>query len=223
MSGCVGVIANDAGRYTLFSMALSQLQKPVNTQALWHITSDRIMGRNGVVKDALAVGAEWLLFLDDDHTFPPDTLMRLLSHDLPVVGALYLQRQKPFRPIAYSEKAGTWYKHLRLPDLPNEGLVPVRAMGTGGMLIRSEVFRQIEYPWFEHGLASEDLMFCDKVHELGIEMFIDAGVRLGHLATSAMWPSYWQGKWTVGFHLADGFALHAPIAEDDEPEPPEPS
>lgn len=214
MSGHVGIIANDAGRYTIFSVALTQLKHPVNTGILWKLTSDRIIGRNAVVRDALDVGSEWVMFLDDDHTFPADILNQLLSHNLPVVGALYVQRAAPFMPIAYSSKneEDGMYTPLRLTDdLPEKGLVQVRACGTGGMLIRSEVFHQLEYPWFEHGEASEDLIFCDKVHELGIPIHVDTGIRMGHLSMAACWPDHSTGKWAIGFSLADGFEMIAAI------------
>lgn len=215
MSGHVGIIANDAGRYTMFSVCLTQLRHPVNTQLLWKLTSDRIIGRNAVVKDALEAGTEWVMFLDDDHAFPGDILLRLLSHEQPVVGALYLQRQTPFTPIAYSEKNddGT-YTPLRFHEIPEKGLVEVAAVGTGGMLIRSEVLREIPEPWFEHGVASEDLMFCDKVRALGIPIHVDTGIRMGHLSMASIWPSYTNGEWAIGFQLADGFTMLAAVEKE---------
>src|SRR5947208_1793411 len=104
MSGTVGVIASDWGRATLFTTSLTTLRTPVNTSLDWALTSDRIIGRNKLAQRAIDAGAEWLMFIDDDHTFPKDLLLRLLAHDKPVVGALYMQRMVPFAPIAYSHK-----------------------------------------------------------------------------------------------------------------------
>lgn len=189
----------------------------MNTKIDWALTSDRIIGRNSLAQRAVDEGAEWLLFLDDDHVFPDDILIRLLAHDLPVVGALYLQRQVPFAPIAYSEKTDdARYIPIDLTDAPATGLLEVAALGTGGMLIRTEVFRAMEYPWFEHGRASEDLIFCDKVNELGLgPIHVDLGVRLGHMTPASIWPSQTDGEgWSVGFSVADNFSMKIPIQAD---------
>lgn len=218
MSGAIGIIASDTSRYSLFTVCLTSLHKPVNTAAVWALTSDRILGRNRCVKDALEMGAEWLIFLDDDHVFEAALLERLLAHDKPVVGSLYLQRMKPFAPVAYSHKdEDEVYHPLKLAQYESDELVEVAALGTGGMLIRSEVLRAMERkgePWFEHGRASEDLIFCDRVYELGLgPIYCDLGARMGHLSPMAFWPSCTDGEWEVGFALADGYQLKVPISE----------
>lgn len=223
MSGTLGVICNDNARYSLFAIRLSQLLHPPNTALDWSVTSDRIIGRNTLAEKALERGSEWLMFVDDDHVFPADILLRLLEHDVPVVGALYMQRQVPFRPIAYASKDDLGrYHSIHLSDYEPEELVPVRSLGTGGMLIRSEVLREMRdaYPdrrWFEHGSASEDHIFCDKCDELGIPVHVDLGARMGHMTSTAIWPSNDEELgWAVGFTVADQFSMKAPIAPKDE-------
>lgn len=212
MAGMIGVIGNDTSRYTMFWIHLTALRKPVNTQPGWAVTGDRILGRNKVVEQALDVGAEWLLFLDDDHVFGPGLLERLLSHNKPIVGSLYLQRMVPFQPVAYSDKIDDTYYPLNLHNYGEDDLVEVAAVGTGGMLIRSEILHAIEPPWFEHGRASEDLIFCDKVYELGLgPIYCDLGARMGHISPAALWPSFSDDTWEVGFAFTDGFRMSVPI------------
>lgn len=209
MSGAIGLIAPDTSRYTMFWISMSSLERPVNTIPCWSVTSDRILGRNSCVEQALDKGAEWLMFLDDDHVFGPALLKRLLSHDVPVVGALYLQRQMPFQPVAYEYKTedGT-YIPVNLHNHGDDDLIEVMAIGTGGMLIRSEVLRAIEKPWFEHGRASEDLIFCDKVYELDLgPIYCDLGARMGHIQPAALWPTHDGVNWQAGFAMADGFSV----------------
>lgn len=215
----VGVIANDTGRYSLFTFMLTMLHTPVNTKIQPALTSDRILGRNKLAKIAIEEGMEWLLFIDDDHAFKHDLLLRLLAHDVPIVGSLYLQRMLPFSPIAYSHKTeDDYYIPIDLTSLPDTGLVEVQAVGTGGMLIRTEVFRELEYPWFEHGRASEDLIFCDRAREAGFPIYCDLGSRLGHFTVSAIWPSWVDNEWVVGFSVADNFSLYVPIETPAEVE-----
>lgn len=226
MSGMVGVIADDCGRYSLFSYCLTSLAAPVNTQIRFAISSDRSIGRNNLVKQAFDAGAEWLWFVDDDHTFPPSTLQKLVGasdpDERPVVGALYCQRQAPFSPIAYSAKHKDGrYVPLFLPDLPPDDLVQVRALGTGGMLIHMSVFDKMIYPWFQHTTEqSEDLRFCDILDGLGVPVYVHTGVRLGHISPTAVHPTYHPVEgWQIGFSIADQFSLAIgidPIKEEGE-------
>lgn len=216
IAGVVGVIANDTSRYSLFTVCLTSLRSPVNTIPKWALTSDRILGRNRVVKEALDVGAEWLLFLDDDHVFGPELLNRLLAHEKPIVGSLYLQRMMPFAPVAYASKTDDGvYIPVDLAAHGPEDLIEVAAVGTGGMLIRSEILHAMNEPWFYHGRASEDLIFCDRVYEQGLgPIYCDLGARLGHMSPAALWPSHSDGSWEVGFALSDGFRLTVPIGQE---------
>lgn len=217
MSGTIGIIANDAARYTLFNVALTQLKHPPNTKVDWALCTDMSRGRNMLVERSLEMGSEWILFIDDDHVFPSDLLLRLLSHDKPIVGSLYLRRHHPFAPNAFSHlREDKMYEPIDLTLLPREGLLKVRAVGTAGMLIRSEVFREIPEPWFEYGQigkwgASEDIIFCEKAAEAGIEVFVDLAAQLGHMAPCAIWPSWVDEEWAVGFSVADGTSLYCPI------------
>lgn len=221
LSGTVGIIANSFGRVTVFSVCLSSLVSPLNTAIQWSIGSDRIVGRNNLVRETLNYGSEWLFFLDDDHAFDRNILIRLLSHEKDIVASLYTQRVRPFAPIAYSKRDddGT-YAALDLTKYGKEDLVPVRAAGTGGMLIRSEVFRAMEDPWFEHGKASEDLLFCEKAKNAGFQVYCDLGARLGHADPVIIWPAYLdeEEQWGIGFNLADNYNLYVPIESPNSEE-----
>src|SRR5687768_2204965 len=51
--------------------------------------------RNVLARDALQRGCDWLLWIDSDMRFPPDTLARLLAHGEAMVGADYPRRVEP--------------------------------------------------------------------------------------------------------------------------------
>jgi hypothetical protein len=222
MSGTVGIVANDTGRYTLFTVCLTQLRHPANTRVDFGLSTDLALARNTLVERSLEDGSEWMLFLDDDHVYPADLLLRLLAHDKPIVCSLYLRRAQPFAPVVFTgrDEEGM-YESLDLTTVPNEGLLKIHAGGTAGMLIRSEVFREIPYPWFEHGQvgewnSSEDIIFCEKAGAAGIDIFLDLEAQLGHLTPSAIWPSWIDNQWTVGFSVADGLRLYYPIEKQAE-------
>src|SRR5262245_7256900 len=174
MSGTIGIIAKDEARYTIFWVCLLQLlgDSPPNTRWDIAISTDIPGARNTLAQRSLEVGSEWILFVDDDMNFPHDVLKRLLAHEEDIVGAPYLRRAGDHSPLAFSERnEDGLYEAIDLTQLPGEGLLKVRALGGGCLLIRSEVFRAIssEPNWFEHGRvhgrdwnAAEDIIFCEK-------------------------------------------------------------
>lgn len=225
MSGTVGIIAQDNNRYTMFSICLTQMgsEVPPNTRVDWGISTDIPGARNALVQRSLDVGSEWILFIDDDQVFPPNLLTQLLSHDVPIVSALYLRRAGGHDPVAFSHRREDGlYEPVDLTKLPGKGLLKIYACGAGGLLIRSEVFRAIsdEPDWFQHGHvpgtnwnAAEDIIFCEKANRAGIEIFLDLEMPIGHMAPSAIWPSFVDEEWCLGFSVADGTRLYVPIED----------
>lgn len=213
MSGTVGVICDTTARYSMFTEALVSLRNPVNTAFDFEYGADRGRSRNTLVERSLERGSEWMLFLDDDHTFPPTLLLQLLSREQPVVASLYLQRTDPFLPIANGTKTDGLYTPIDLSQYEGHGLVPIVGAGTGGMLIRSEVFHQLEPPWFLHTTKqSEDLYFCDRCIEAGIPIFVDLDAPLGHIAANNVIP-YFDEKlgWVARIIVSGRLRITVPI------------
>lgn len=211
MSGVVGIIATDLARYTLFTSALLNLRGPVNTEIRWSVGTDLANGRNRLVEQALDGGAEWVFFLDDDASFDGEILMRLLAHEQPLVASLYLSRAAPYHPVAYGRKSvdaagdDVWHP-ISMVGAPATGLVPIVAAGSSGMLVRSEVFRAVGWPWFEKtNRGSEDITFCERATAAGFDLHVDLGAAMGHLGTLAIWPVFSEeaGGWATQMTLSD--------------------
>ena len=214
MGGMIAVVSADTSKYTMFWVSLDALERPMETTPCWPISTDRIHGRNTAVQQALEAKADWLFFVDDDHVFGPKLLRRMLGRGVPVVGALYLQRHVPFLPVAFSHKEGNIYVNVNLHNHGDDDLIKVAAVGTGGMLIQRKLLEQMEPPWFEHGDTTEDLLFCNKVYELGLgPVYCDLGARMGHLQPAAVWPAHDGTNWQAGFALADGFSVTVELPE----------
>jgi GT2 family glycosyltransferase len=187
---------------------------PVNTQVRFKIGSDKGVSRNWLVADSLERGSEWMFFIDDDHTFASTILLQLLSHDKPVVASLCLQRENPFWPTCYEsrdEKNGM-FTSLDLTD--KTGLQPIVAAGAAGMLIRSEVFYEIEPPWFLHtDEQSEDLYFCRKAAEAGFPLFVDLNATLGHINPMTVVPRLYEGEWIADLVVSQSMNVGLRIGE----------
>ncbi len=77
--------------------SLMSLRKPPNTLITKVGDKPVDIARNEIVSK---LEKDWLFFMDSDMTFPPETLERLLSWDLPIVSGLYF---KPYgKPVPHS-------------------------------------------------------------------------------------------------------------------------
>jgi hypothetical protein len=84
------------------------------------------------------------------------------------------------------------------------------------MLIRSEVFHELEPPWFVHTTKqSEDLYFCDRLAEAGFPMFVDLNARLGHLAVFNIYPDF-DEQWGAGISVSPSMKVVLPIVMPGE-------
>jgi hypothetical protein len=158
--------------------------------------------RHRLVAEALAWEADYMLCLDADHVFPADTLVRLLAHGLPAVGANYPRRFAPTAPTAAvssegGESAGLLYSTREKAEA---GLVePVAHLGFGVLLLDMRLFDALQaqaesegdgsasgssdanfLPLFKFeptankvGMIGEDVFFFRKLAECGIRPFVD--------------------------------------------------
>lgn len=202
MAGCIGVACGDTGRYSAFAEALARLEKPPGTSIYFAKGSDRESSRNALVREMLKAEDEWMLFLDDDQIFAEDLLTRLLASGLDLIGGLYLRRDNPFSPVAYEDVLPDGrFVPLDLTMHAQDVVLPVRAVGTGAMLVRRRVFEDMEDPWFRRAELTEDMIFC---LECGYQAHVDLGARVGHMTTAAVWPSTTPDKeWAVGFTITE--------------------
>jgi GT2 family glycosyltransferase len=197
LSGTIGVCAQDAGRFTEFSLALARLEKPEGWEVMGVMNYDLAHARNFLAQN---FKGDHLWLMDDDHYFKPDVLRRLLAHGRELVGPLCLGRRPPFRPCP------------RVADTPispgQPGLVEVDELGGAGLLIRRSVFETVEWPWFAHGPTqdgghvSDDAYFTRKARDAGIPLLVDTSVTLAHMNVVAVEPRFEDGRWFTDFSVS---------------------
>lgn len=226
MSGIAAVLANDSARYSLFWACWNRLQIPEGWSQQALIGGDWCGARNQLVQMTLDSDAEYLWFMDDDHAFSPDILMRLLRWEKDLVVPVCLTRSAPFPPVDFVERVGEdRYLPIYLPEQEEEGLVELVAGGTAGMLIHRSVLEAMPGPyWFEYGAASEDILFCNKAMDLGFSLHCDLSTRLGHITTAVVEPTVVDGKWSLGTRIGSYGAMtsvilplqHREMSEENE-------
>jgi len=165
---------------------------PRNTKKVRHSSCFTVANRNTCVED---MEGDWIWFVDDDHSFEPLTLMKLLGHmygpaseQVVVATGLYSSKTSPSWPILwhgpYIGRQNYSWEELA----PGTFILPQGDLaGTSGMLIRKRVLDDLGgYPWFkcgqlDRGEVSEDFFFCYEVQKLGFEILVDRDIMLPHL------------------------------------------
>jgi hypothetical protein len=135
--------------------------------------------RNAIADAAVENGCSHVLFLDSDMTVPVTTIMRLLGHTKPIVGAYGVKRKLPI------ERCGK-----PLEEWKPSGLIEMEVMGMAVTLISTEVFKRLSKPYFswdyENGKSvSEDVYFCRKARNAGLKLWcdVDLSKEIGHVGT----------------------------------------
>ena len=201
--GIIGISSPEIGRYTQFYSNLTKVARPDGT-ALAHVTGACISSnRNKIVDQALENGAEWIWFIDDDHRFPPDTLTRLLSHNVDIVSGLYLQRVAPYTPHRYDREEANGALWPKLLTQGESGLDEVLSTGAGCLLVRTSVFEKLERPYWRLGqirsdVWSDDFDFCRRARAAGFKIWCDLDVLVGHYVIHCVYPARnAEGHWST--------------------------
>lgn len=164
---------------------------------------------------------EYLFWIDDDVILPPDTLPKLLSHNVPIASGLYFMRKPPHLPVAYMESKDPLYRgrFWSLDSFPENALFEVDAVGHGCTLIKREVYDSVPEPYYawrdvyreaddsfrlsegltkeqaktqEDKTLGEDLYFFSKCRLHGYKILLDTSVSCGHFGTQVFDISFFK-------------------------------
>lgn len=174
-----------------FTASLRALDRRDLDSRIFTRTGKLIENRNALAADALAWGADAILWLDDDHTFPPETLRRLAGHGKDIVGCNTAKKIDPSSPTAIRLDADNIFHAVWTPpDIPEAAPPqPIDSLSLGVCLVRREVHEAIGEPWFsiltgaEGRWMTEDHHFCLGARHKGFGVFVDHWLswRVGHI------------------------------------------
>lgn len=158
---------------------------------------EQYRARNALVMEAQKIDADFIVFIDDDHTLMdcPDMLERFYNAEKPFQGGLYVQRRTDeVQPViqSYNQESGLcyWTPWAELPQVSG----PVDILGGGLNWIDMTIFDFMGEPfwwpypederkvWFKpHPMFGLDMHFCVKVKELlGVQPWLNLDVKVGH-------------------------------------------
>lgn len=182
--------------YSLFTSALVELVKTTTMAGIdVHVVYDQstilLSQREKLAKEAIRMNADYALWLDSDMLFPSTTAMRLMGHNKDIVCGNYMKRSYPLKTVAYEER-GDWESWVPLE--PQEELQEVDGIGMGCMMMKTEILKKIEPPFFEfeyydddwHG---EDFYFQKKLKSAGYKLWVDMNLSR---------QIYHVGQWAFG-------------------------
>lgn len=132
---------------------------------------------------------DYLLAVDSDMVLPKDILRKMLAADKDIISGLYIQRKYGKQIVElYRVTPNGGMDNIPYSLLENRGIVEVAACGFGCCLIKSEVFRKMEYPHFVYKSAlnhrdtvSEDVYFCKKARDIGFKVWADTSIKCDHI------------------------------------------
>jgi len=201
MKIAVGISSGELGRYAVFYDSLMHVRGVTHDNVIQARSANIAENRNGIAERALTMGFDAVWYVDDDHVFAPQTLERLAAAEKDVVSGLYLKREIPFVPHVYDREDERGWCYPRLLQPLQRGLVSVKAVAAGCLLVKAKVLKALEKPYWRLGQITkdgwgDDLNFCRRVREAGFEVWCDLDTLVGHQMAGTIWPVYRKdGTW----------------------------
>ena len=176
--------------YTGFALYQSTKNLPFQHELVLRKGCDIIGSRIWLARKAIENGSSHILFIDHDMFFPPmkqgdgsyrNPIRTLVDYDLDVVGADYNFRELPLKSVVFP-----------LDGIPREidKLYKCRALGTGFMLIKTDVLKNLgdAFDSFQFGrgkdgelIQGEDAFFCENARKHGYEIWADPTLGIKHI------------------------------------------
>jgi len=148
--------------------------------------------RDLIIEGALQWEADYVFMWDADMGFEYSSFLDLWRHNVPVVGALAFTARPPFYPVimriieqSHSNDLPSFTSEIVF-DYPKDQLITNKdvggaiAFGSGVILLKTAIFKQIPQPWFYSTGCGEDFHFCTRCHEYGIQRYVDTSVKTTH-------------------------------------------
>jgi 2-polyprenyl-3-methyl-5-hydroxy-6-metoxy-1,4-benzoquinol methylase len=156
------------------------------------ISVDKVhhIARNEIIANFLKTDFNYLLFIDSDMIWEPDSLelaYNLIQHPMAdIVTGIYFTKGAPHLPVIkkLDLDAGCYNIFVEWGNTPFE----VDGAGMGFMLISRKVLEAMKQPmctW--DGGFSEDLNFCLKAKkDFGFKIWAHPGIKLGHIGNKVV-------------------------------------
>lgn len=171
---------------TFISLLQVLYSLPMQIEMCFKSSSYIHYNRQLIAEAAIEAGSKYLIFIDADMVFTPDSISRLIKHNKDIVGANYYTRVTPsVATIKLDDGKGGYKEGVTVVE---KGLFQCAAVGAGFMLINLECLKKIPKPWFDFetingDIVGEDVYFCKKARQYGVEIWCDSTIKIGHIGS----------------------------------------
>lgn len=185
-----------------FAQSLATLKKAGACVVAFQVGSLIYTSRNNLAALAIKNGVDYILWLDSDMMFPPETLEAMLKTikeqegDVILTG-MYCRRVAPYHPTLFKtldieNENATWTDFKEIPD----GLFEVEGCGFGCVLAPTSAFVDVQAKFGRMfspiGDVGEDLSFCWRARQAGWKFICDPSIELGHVGHTIITPRFWE-------------------------------
>lgn len=146
--------------------------------------------RNRLALQACEQGFDAVLWLDSDMVYPPDMFKKMckrIEEGAEYVSALAFTRKTPCKPVIYEFIGwrGTLPVCESMFDYPEDAIFEIAGSGMGCVMMTTSLIervgRKFGNPFSPRMGFGEDLTFCLNVQDIGIPMFCDSSIKVGHV------------------------------------------
>lgn len=156
---------------------------------------DCARARNLIAKEALDYGFDYVLMVDSDIILPSNALVSMLDDARDVCLGCYPRKNTTTGQIEVFKPLQPNFTETFMADELDgvDGKFLVKGGGFGCALIKTQVFRDLPYPWFKYveydngEVLSEDNYFCNQIEHRGGKVYADGNVRCGHSVKRFQW------------------------------------
>jgi len=161
--------------------------------------------RNNDVNNSLPLSGEVtydkIMWIDSDIFWTPEDVIKLYESDKDIISGAYLLGSGEVTAYAKMLDKGFTYDEVKEMTEP----IKVEAIGFGFVCVKQGVFEQLSRPWFQSVevtkkyddgeefkfmMMGEDMSWCQRVLNLGLDIWFDPSVKLIH---NKMMKLTWEG------------------------------
>ena len=153
------------------------------------------------------------LMVQGGETYDPETkkVRQVSPGEIDILSGLYFKKAPPFPPINgvfTRDDIRFWHSPI---NTEYKGLVRNDVIGAGCMCVRPDALRKIGHPWFKYqeitdlqgrnDISSEDVWFCQRAQDLGLQVWTDTRLACGHITGLVAEQHHWdQFKYGTAEH-----------------------
>lgn len=141
-----------------------------------------------------------MLWIDSDISWSPENVLKLYKSDKDVISGGYILGYGEVAAYPVEGKNGFGIEEVKRMDEP----IQIEGCGFGFLCVKSGVFEKLSRPWFQSisgkitvddkeidfPIMGEDLSWCKRVRNNGVEIWFDPTVQVTHQKTFKL---TWEG------------------------------